>query len=187
MTTGDHIAASLPKAGAVIQLIHRRKNGLADRRIRQIVTDPSASTVRHSVRRERAAIFERSQGFLSDPATEVPCGCRAKTPKSEIVSLSPQAKTYLGMPAIVSSPGMRQLIELAERIAQSNAAVLITGESGSGKELIARAVHHYSLRCAKPWVDVSCAALPEHLVESELFGYEKGAFSGADSPQTGPF
>jgi transcriptional regulator with PAS, ATPase and Fis domain len=91
------------------------------------------------------------------------------------------------MPAIVSSPGMQQLIDLAERIAQSNAAVLITGESGSGKELIARAVHHYSLRCSKPWVDVSCAALPEHLVESELFGYEKGAFSGADSPKPGLF
>jgi transcriptional regulator with PAS, ATPase and Fis domain len=91
------------------------------------------------------------------------------------------------MPAVISSPGMLQLIELAERIAQSNAAVLITGESGSGKELIARAVHHYSLRCSKPWVDVSCAALPEHLVESELFGYEKGAFSGADSPKPGLF
>jgi transcriptional regulator with PAS, ATPase and Fis domain len=105
----------------------------------------------------------------------------------QIVPLIPQAKTYLGMPAVISSPGMLQLIELAERIAQSNAAVLITGESGSGKELIARAVHHYSLRCAKPWVDVSCAALPEHLVESELFGYEKGAFSGADSPKPGLF
>jgi len=53
--------------------------------------------------------------------------------------------------------------------------------------LIARAVHHYSLRCSKPWVDVSCAALPEHLVESELFGYERGAFSGADSPKPGLF
>jgi transcriptional regulator with PAS, ATPase and Fis domain len=91
------------------------------------------------------------------------------------------------MPAIISSPRMQQLIELVERIAQTNAAVLITGESGSGKELIARAVHHYSLRCAKPWVDVSCAALPEHLVESELFGYERGAFSGADSPKPGLF
>jgi transcriptional regulator with PAS, ATPase and Fis domain len=91
------------------------------------------------------------------------------------------------MPAIISSPGMLQLIELVERISQTNAAVLITGESGSGKEVIARAVHHYSLRCAKPWVDVSCAALPEHLVESELFGYERGAFSGADSPKPGLF
>lgn len=98
-----------------------------------------------------------------------------------------QAQTFLGMPAIITSLAMRQLIELAERIAQTNAAVLITGESGSGKELIARAVHHYSLRCSKPWVDVSCAALPEHLVESELFGYEKGAFSGADSPKPGLF
>jgi transcriptional regulator with PAS, ATPase and Fis domain len=101
--------------------------------------------------------------------------------------MAPQTKTFLGMPAIVSSPAMRQLLELVERIAQTNAAVLITGESGSGKELIARAIHHYSLRCAKPWVDVSCAALPEHLVESELFGYEKGAFSGADSAKPGLF
>ena len=91
------------------------------------------------------------------------------------------------MHAVVSSPAMRQLLELAQRIAQTNAAVLITGESGSGKELIARAIHHYSLRGSKPWVDVSCAALPEHLVESELFGYEKGAFSGADTPKPGLF
>jgi transcriptional regulator with PAS, ATPase and Fis domain len=98
-----------------------------------------------------------------------------------------QLQTYLGMQAIFSSPAMQQLVGLVERIAQTNAAVLITGESGSGKELIARAVHHYSLRCSKPWVDVSCAALPEHLVESELFGYEKGAFSGADSPKPGLF
>jgi len=101
--------------------------------------------------------------------------------------MCPQVKTYLGMQAIFSSPAMEQLVDLVERIAQTNAAVLITGESGSGKELIARAVHHYSLRCSKPWVDVSCAALPEHLVESELFGYEKGAFSGADSPKPGLF
>jgi two-component system response regulator HydG len=101
--------------------------------------------------------------------------------------MCPQVKTYLGMQAIFSSPAMQELIDLAQRIAQTNAAVLITGESGSGKELIARAVHHYSLRCSRPWVDVSCAALPEHLVESELFGYEKGAFSGADSPKPGLF
>lgn len=101
--------------------------------------------------------------------------------------MHPQVKTFLGMQAIFSSPAMQQLLELIERIAQTNAAVLITGESGSGKELIARAVHHYSLRCSKPWVDVSCAALPEHLVESELFGYEKGAFSGADAPKPGLF
>src|ERR1700740_2700087 len=95
--------------------------------------------------------------------------------------------TFLGMQAVISSPAMLQLLDLVQRISQTSAAVLIPGERGSGKELIARAVHHYSLRCSKPWVDVSCAALPEHLVESELFGYEKGAFSGAESPKPGLF
>ena len=98
-----------------------------------------------------------------------------------------ESKVFLGMAAIVASPAIRQLLSVVERVAQTNASVLIQGESGSGKELIARAVHHYSLRCSKPWVDVSCAALPEHLVESELFGYEKGAFSGADSAKPGLF
>jgi transcriptional regulator with PAS, ATPase and Fis domain len=95
------------------------------------------------------------------------------------------SESYLGMQAIISSEPMRQLLKYVQRVAQTKAAVLITGESGSGKELVARAVHHYSLRCSKPWVDVSCAALPEHLIESELFGYEKGAFSGADTTKPG--
>src|SRR5262245_57870744 len=95
--------------------------------------------------------------------------------------------TFLGMHAIVKSRAMQDLLALAERAARTNASVLITGETGSGKELIARALHHYSLRQSKPWVDVNCAALPEHLVESELFGYEKGAFSGADSQKQGLF
>src|ERR1700676_5112941 len=99
----------------------------------------------------------------------------------------PHTRNFLGMRAIIASPAMRQLLEFVERVAQTNAAVLIGGESGSGKELIARAVHHHSLRCSKAWVDVSCAALPEHLVESELFGYERGAFSGADSAKPGLF
>jgi transcriptional regulator with PAS, ATPase and Fis domain len=82
---------------------------------------------------------------------------------------------------------MKELLSLVERVGRTNATVLITGETGSGKELVARAVHHYSLRHSKPWVDVNCAALPEHLIESELFGYEKGAFSGADSVKQGLF
>src|SRR5271165_1305483 len=98
-----------------------------------------------------------------------------------------ESRQFLGMAAIVASPAIRRLLSVVERVAQTNASVLIQGESGSGKELIARAVHHHSLRCGKPWVDVSCAALPEHLVESELFGYERGAFSGADSAKPGLF
>jgi two-component system, NtrC family, response regulator len=82
---------------------------------------------------------------------------------------------------------MRQFMEMVERVARHTETVLITGETGTGKELIAGAVHEYSNRCSKPWIDINCAALPEHLVESELFGYEKGAFSGADSSKPGLF
>lgn len=92
-----------------------------------------------------------------------------------------------GTDALVCSPAMRQVMDKVERIAGSDATVLITGETGSGKEVIARTIHHQSPRCNKPWVDVNCGALPEHLIESELFGYEKGAFSGADTPKPGLF
>jgi transcriptional regulator with GAF, ATPase, and Fis domain len=88
---------------------------------------------------------------------------------------------------VARDPGMIEVLETAQAIARHDAAVLITGETGTGKEVIARMIHRYSNRSSRPWVDVNCAALPEHLVESELFGYEKGAFSGADSVKQGLF
>jgi transcriptional regulator with PAS, ATPase and Fis domain len=94
---------------------------------------------------------------------------------------------FLGMTAVVASPVMRRLITIASRAARTNSPVLISGESGTGKELIARAVHHFSQRAGRPFVDVNCAAFPEHLMESELFGYERGAFSGAECQKPGLF
>jgi DNA-binding NtrC family response regulator len=94
---------------------------------------------------------------------------------------------FLGMPAIIASQAMLQVLESARRVARCDVSVLITGETGCGKEIVARAIHHHSLRCSKPWVDINCAALPEQLMESEMFGHEKGAFSGADSARTGFF
>lgn len=88
---------------------------------------------------------------------------------------------------IYRSAAMHTLMHMVERVARSSAAVLITGESGVGKELVARAVHRSSIRRDHPLVDINCAALPENLIESELFGYEKGAFSGADSTRPGLF
>lgn len=80
---------------------------------------------------------------------------------------------------------MHDLLQQVRKAAQSGASVLLMGESGSGKEIVARAIHHYSTRKLKPFVDLSCAALPEDLVESELFGHERGAFSGAYATKPG--
>jgi DNA-binding NtrC family response regulator len=92
-----------------------------------------------------------------------------------------------GVPAIFKSDASLKLLSMIHRVAPHPTAVLITGETGSGKELVARAIHSFSLRNDKPWIDVNCAAFPEHLIESELFGYEKGAFSGADNTKKGFF
>jgi len=88
---------------------------------------------------------------------------------------------------ILASPVMHKFMSLVDRVAGHTETALITGETGTGKELIARTIHESSQRRSRPWVDINCAALPENLVESELFGYEKGAFSGADSSKPGLF
>jgi Nif-specific regulatory protein len=88
---------------------------------------------------------------------------------------------------IGTSGSMQRVYESVAQVARTNTTVLIRGESGTGKELVAQAIHYNSLRAKKPFVKVSCAALPETLIESELFGYEKGAFTGAQDRKKGRF
>ncbi|MBO4300281.1 MAG: sigma-54-dependent Fis family transcriptional regulator [Desulfovibrio sp.] len=88
---------------------------------------------------------------------------------------------------IGQSPAMRQVLNMVATIAPSEATVLVTGESGTGKEVIARSIHEASNRCHGPYVAVNCAALTENLLESELFGHEKGAFTGAEKQRDGRF
>lgn len=92
-----------------------------------------------------------------------------------------------GVQFIIASDVMRKFMAMVERVARHVGTVLIIGETGAGKELVAHTLHQHSLRCSKPLVEINCAALPENLVESELFGYEKGAFSGADTAKPGLF
>src|SRR5262249_30242874 len=101
-------------------------------------------------------------------------------------NLREQLQETLGLDNVVGrSPAMAQVFELVRKAARSEANILILGESGTGKELIARAVHANSPRAAQAFVPVDCASLPEHLLESELFGHEKGAFTGAVRTKAG--
>jgi DNA-binding NtrC family response regulator len=86
-----------------------------------------------------------------------------------------------------NSTAMREIYSLVEQVASSSASVLITGESGTGKELVARTIHQLSPRRDKPFIGINCSAIPESLMESELFGHEKGAFTGAASRRAGCF
>jgi len=103
-------------------------------------------------------------------------------------ALQARLEALLGQGTVVGlSPAFRRLMTLVEQVADSSATVLIQGESGTGKELVARAIHQRSPRRAGPFVAVNCAALPETLLESELFGYERGAFTGAAGRKEGRF
>jgi len=88
---------------------------------------------------------------------------------------------------VARSPKMQEVLATVERVAPTNSTVLLGGESGTGKDLIARAIHQHSRRASGPFVKINCTAIPENLLESELFGYERGAFTGAVSPKPGKF
>jgi len=86
---------------------------------------------------------------------------------------------------IGNSPALESVLEQVEQVAPTDSTVLVQGETGTGKELVARAIHNLSSRCGRPFIKLNCAAIPFDLLESELFGHEKGAFTGASRKRSG--
>ena len=112
----------------------------------------------------------------------------ARALRRENANLKAQLRERYGVPGLIArSHAMQAVLDLVERVAPTDATVLIQGESGTGKEVIAKAVHHASARATRPFVAVNCGAVPEPLLESELFGYVRGAFTGANASKLGLF
>jgi formate hydrogenlyase transcriptional activator len=107
---------------------------------------------------------------------------------TEILRTSDQTSYERRFEQIIgNSPALEDVLEQVERVAPTSSTVLIQGETGTGKELIAHAIHKLSSRCGRPFVRLNCAAIPLDLLESELFGHEKGAFTGAIAQKIGRF
>ncbi|HXG63855.1 MAG TPA: sigma-54 dependent transcriptional regulator [Blastocatellia bacterium] len=125
---------------------------------------------------------------LGDLQMRIERALERRATRSRLSQLETQVRDRYRFDQIVGrSPAMQRIFQTIERVAPTNATVLISGRTGTGKELVARAIHYNSPRASKPLVDINCGALPEQLVESELFGHQKGAFTGATETKKGLF
>lgn len=140
---------------------------LADYQLYQVAVGPASA--------EREALAAGASAFLATPVQPIPIECCVNKIKNRTSFM------------IAQDPVMQDLLEKAQRVAQSHVSLMLTGESGTGKEVFSRWIHEHSPRVGRPFVAINCAAIPEHLLESELFGYEKGSFTGATTQHKGKF
>ena len=125
---------------------------------------------------------------LADAQMSVERALERRALRKRVTQLEGQARERYQFSQIIGkAPAMRRVFQIIERVAPTNTTVLVSGRTGTGKELVARAIHFNSARANKPLVDINCGALPEQLVESELFGHQKGAFTGANEMKKGLF
>jgi DNA-binding NtrC family response regulator len=167
---------------------------LTQLRQRQITAPVVIMTAFSSVETAVEAMKAGAQDFLPKPfsmdhlMTVVVKALEVRSLRVENRNLREQLGARYDVASIIgNSPGMRDVLAMVERVAPTRATVLLVGESGVGKDLIARAIHYQSPRRDKPFVKINCTAIPEPLMESELFGYEKGAFTGANVSKPGKF
>jgi len=181
----------------LVDLVMPRMDGMELlRRIKG--SDPDCTvvmiTAHGSVERAVEAMRHGAADFITKPfrtaqlIARLENVCSFRTLREENVRLQEQLEHRYSFSKIVGkSKEMQRVFELIRVVADSEASVLIYGESGTGKEMVANAIHYNSSRRAKPYIRVSCASLPETLIESELFGYERGAFTGAGQRRIGRF
>jgi len=151
-----------------------------------VVMTTATATVRHAVEAmQRGASDYLMKPLGADMLTTCVHHLLSRRPRA--ASLPPAASPSADNPFITDSPDVKQLLETARAVAGTRATVLITGESGTGKEVLAAYIHRHSGLSEAPYIAVNCAALPDTLMESELFGYEKGAFTGALNRKEGKF
>lgn len=132
--------------------------------------------------------FLRKEALPFNLKPVVQAALTEQSEKKAATTFKPQLTVEEHKDSIVGkSAAMQQVFKMIGRVSHSDAPVMITGESGSGKELVARAIHNYSARSGKSFIAINCAAIPEQLLESELFGHERGAFTGAVSARAGRF
>jgi two-component system response regulator HydG len=188
----------LAREGVDLVMVDLRMDGLSGldvlRQVKQVSPDVEVivmtgyGTIEAAVDAMRFGAFD----FITKPFEMEQVLLRVKNAlerrhlKHEVHQLRAEATRAFSLEAIVGkSDAMRRVLDLVPRAAHTDSTVLITGESGTGKELVARAIHGVSRRIGGPFVAVSCAALPDHLLESELFGHAKGAFTSAASARKG--
>ncbi len=159
---GDGLIVTMTAYGSVEMALEAMKRGAYDYIAKPFSADSILLTLRKAEEREKL--------------------------RREVGRLRRQVKTEARDPdLVVKSPSMIKAVELAEKVAPHPSTVLVTGESGTGKEVIARLIHRSSARSDKPFVPVNCGAIPENLLESELFGHVRGAFTGAERDRVGLF
>ena len=184
--------AKVAHVDGVDQALHALRNGQgADLIMFDVALD--IQRMIDCLRNERINIPVVACGIGTSAETAVKA---IKAGAKEYVPLPPDAELIAAVLAAVAEessaliyrdPAMKAVLKLADQVAPSDASIMITGESGTGKEVMARYIHAHSKRASKPFISVNCAAIPENLLESELFGHEKGSFTGAIARRIGKF
>ncbi len=153
-----------------------------------LMADDSLRSTAFELVRSGAFGYCRRPPSIRDLKTMLVRACETSSLKQQLHSVQQRIEEPGNCDRIIgSNPGMQRVYQLVRSVTNLNAAVLVTGDSGTGKELIARAIHNLGSRANKPFVAVSCGAIPETLIEAELFGHEKGAFTGTVGSREGYF